>query len=355
VYSTCMFCRGSLGRNEAIEHFQVGRRLAYDPEHGRLWVVCPRCERWNLTPLESRWEAIEEAERSYRQTRLRIATQNIGLARLNEGLELVRIGTPPRLELAGWRYGDQFGRRRRKYFAYAALGVLVPALPFLSQVITGAASIVVGTGTLAYLVTDARRLRRDMRTPTVFLTREDGTVMALAKRDTWTAQLMPGSSMQDWFLRVGYQPRTSSVASNGTPIQLQTHPEVFRGDSARRALAELLPHTNPTGGSARAVREAVAVMETHSTSDELINAAAHSRRIASIPSSASALTRLPTSMSLALEMVVHEGAEHRAMEGQLAELERRWREAEEIASIADELTVPQDIYARLDALRRAKQ
>jgi hypothetical protein len=114
MYSTCLFCKTDLGANEAIEHFPVGRRLAFDAAKGRLWVVCRKCERWNLTPVEERWEAIEECERAYRGTKLRVATDQIGLARLSEGLELVRIGQPLRPEFAAWRYGDQFGRRRRK-------------------------------------------------------------------------------------------------------------------------------------------------------------------------------------------------------------------------------------------------
>lgn len=36
----------------------MGRRLAFDGAKGRLWVVCRKCKRWNLTPLEERWEAI---------------------------------------------------------------------------------------------------------------------------------------------------------------------------------------------------------------------------------------------------------------------------------------------------------
>ena len=59
MYATCLFCNRPLGSNESIEHFPVGRRLAFDSTTGRLWVVCPACERWNLTPLEERWEAIE--------------------------------------------------------------------------------------------------------------------------------------------------------------------------------------------------------------------------------------------------------------------------------------------------------
>ncbi|MDQ3950778.1 MAG: hypothetical protein M3282_10575, partial [Gemmatimonadota bacterium] len=113
MYHTCLFCHGDLGANEAVERFPVGRRLAFDAAKGRLWVVCPSCARWNLTPLEERWEAIEACERLYRGTRLRASTDNVGLARLREGLELVRIGSPLRPEFAAWRYGAKFGRRRR--------------------------------------------------------------------------------------------------------------------------------------------------------------------------------------------------------------------------------------------------
>src|SRR5215471_7005472 len=122
MYSTCLFCHSHLGANEAVEHFPVGRRLAFDPGRGRLWVVCRKCERWNLSPLEERWEAIEESERLFRGTRLRVSTDNIGLARAADGLELVRIGSPQRPEMAAWRYGDQFGRRRRRHLMWTGAG-----------------------------------------------------------------------------------------------------------------------------------------------------------------------------------------------------------------------------------------
>src|SRR5215472_7518769 len=119
MYSTCLFCHSHLGANEVVEQFPVGRRLAFDPARGRLWVVCRKCERWNLSPIEERWEAIEECERLFRGTRLRVSTDNIGLARAADGLELVRIGSPQRPEMAAWRYGDQFGRRRLRHIALA--------------------------------------------------------------------------------------------------------------------------------------------------------------------------------------------------------------------------------------------
>src|SRR4029450_8501239 len=123
MYATCLFCNKTLGTNEALETFPVGRRLAFDAAKGRLWVVCRHCERWNLSPLEERWEAIEQAERFYRDTRRRVATDQIGRSKLRDGTELVRIGDPLRPEFAAWRYGDQFGRRRRRQMLVAGAGL----------------------------------------------------------------------------------------------------------------------------------------------------------------------------------------------------------------------------------------
>ena len=135
MFKTCMFCNRPLGTNEVIEHFPVGRRLAFDAERGRLWVVCRKCERWNLSPVEERWEAVEMCERLFRDTRVRVSTENVGLAKHPEGLELVRIGRPIRPEFAVWRYGDQFGRRRKG----ALLGTLAATAVF-TGIMAGASS-----------------------------------------------------------------------------------------------------------------------------------------------------------------------------------------------------------------------
>lgn len=89
MYSTCLHCHHSLGANDAVEHFPVGRRLASDSAKGRLWVVCPDCGRWNLTPIDERWEAVEDCERLFAHQHLRAQTDNIGLVRLREGSELI--------------------------------------------------------------------------------------------------------------------------------------------------------------------------------------------------------------------------------------------------------------------------
>lgn len=64
-----------------------------------------------------------------------------------------------------------------------------------------------------------------------------------------------------------------------------------------------------------------------------------------------AISALPAAQRLALEMSLHEADERRALEGELAVLEQRWKEAEEIAAIGDDMFLPQRI---IDGFRRLK-
>jgi hypothetical protein len=121
-----------------IERFPIGRRLAFDGAKGRLWVVCTRCLRWNLTPLEERWEAIEECERLFRASRVRVSTDNVALARCTSGLALVRIGAPLRTEFAIWRYAASFGWRHRRSLAATGAGVAVAATGAVAGLALGA-------------------------------------------------------------------------------------------------------------------------------------------------------------------------------------------------------------------------
>ena len=57
---------------------------------------------------------------------------------------------------------------------------------------------------------------------------------------------------------------------------------------------------------------------------------------------------------LALEMAVHEETERRALEGELRVLEAAWRDAEEIAKIADDMFVPESVEAELARLKRER-
>ena len=51
-------------------------------------------------------------------------------------------------------------------------------------------------------------------------------------------------------------------------------------------------------------------------------------------------------------MALNEDSEHRALEGELAVLELAWKEAEEIAAIADTLALPSEVEATLIDLKK---
>ena len=184
MFQTCIFCNRSLGANQVIESFPVRRRLAFDAKRGRLWVVCRKCERWNLSPVEERWEAVEMCERLFRDTRVRVSSENIGLAKHPEGLELVRIGQPMRPEFAAWRYGDQFGRRRNRALLYTVGGVI--ALGGIG--VAGAA--VFGVGCTISISSEVWGYWVNSRTVTKLRT-DEGRVLKLRKSDLLGTRLRP--------------------------------------------------------------------------------------------------------------------------------------------------------------------
>jgi hypothetical protein len=350
MYSTCLFCQSPLGRNESVEHFPVGRRLAFDAAKGRLWVVCRKCERWNLTPLEERWEAIEECERLFRDTRMRVSTEHIGLARVKEGLELVRIGEPQRPEMAAWRYGDQFGRRRRRQWmigagVVGAMGTIAIAGPMLGLVGAGA------LGPTFNLFNAARGIYRSRKV--VRVPHEGQSIRVRLNELAKTKLYVRGD---DVVLRLSAIPTGRGWAPSW---RMDSPREVvdLTGEHAFRAAGALLPHLNHGGGSAHDVERAVGFLEDGSDPNLLFRRAAEAIETRDgekwvKTDRTNLLTTLPTPVRLALEMASHEESERRALEGELHVLEAAWKDAEEIAHIADGMFLPESIGEDLARLKR---
>ena len=354
MYSTCIFCHTSLGTNQAIEQFPVGRRLAFDAAKGRLWVVCRSCERWNLSPLEERWEAIEECERLFRDTRRRVSTDNIGLARLKEGTTLVRVGDPLRPEMAAWRYGDQFHRRRRKHLALVGAG----ALAFGGYAVAGPVMGLLGGSMLSLLSLPLNLGHALQQMRTVARVPFQGTVLRLRGAMLKSVALRPEST-GGFNLYIEHQPISPPLTLRREVPQVT----VLRGDDALRVARYLLPRINRAGGAPADVNTAVGLLENARNPEQLFGqtAATHTllqspfRLLGQRPELADhpggAISVMPPSVRLALEMSLHEDDERRALEGELAELEDRWREAEEIASISDDMLLPSGVRVMLKRLK----
>jgi hypothetical protein len=325
MYRTCLFCHASLGANEAIEHFPVGRRIAFDSAKGRLWVVCRSCERWNLSPLEERWEAIEECERQFEGTRMRASTDNIGLAKLPEGTELVRIGPALRPEFAAWRYGDQFGRRRRRTMLQAGLG-----LGALGAVVAGGIAAGAGIGGFGWMIIRSAQFIIDGNPRTVLgnVATDDGETIAVRrlhlKRMRWRLDDRSGEPT----LAIGFKRGLVTL----------------RGDEARRQASVLIVHANRRGGTRTQVQQAVDRIQIAGSAEALLTASQNLHPPPVFKKNRGSDTTPPFGLvpaqRLALEMALHEEQERRALQGELLALEQAWRAAEEIATIADNLLVP---------------
>ena len=358
VYATCLFCKKPLGKNETFETFPVGKRLAFDAAKGRLWVVCPHCERWNLSPLEDRWEAIESAEKLFRDARQRVSTDNIGLAKLRDGTTLVRIGAPQRPEFAAWRYGDQFGRRRRRQIAIVGAGVGA-----LSALVIGGATAGVGIGGFGWILARAggNIVRGNPETVVARIRTAAGETLKIRRRHLLETAITPGTS--------------APFAIDLRYIGGGAH---FEGADAMRIASVIVPAANRFGGNKQTVAQAVGTIEesggTEGFLDRLSQVAAVTTRTRLRPEAtgsgawtlqqgggrlwggvqfggglgrglggrewSTGLFGLDPIQRLALEMALHEDVERAALEGELGELERAWQEAEEIAGISDNLLVP---------------
>ena len=319
MYKTCMFCNRSLGENRVIEHFPVGRRLAFDAALGRLWVVCRKCERWNLSPIEERWEAVEMCERLFRDTRVRVSTENVGLARHPEGLELVRIGRPMRPEFAAWRYGDQFGRRRKRAMLYGVGGAVVVGGIMVGGALTGVGGGLVWQGFNFYNIWVNGRTLAKLRT-------DDGRVIKLKNPDLLGTRLLPGKDGHGFSLEVRKNKKKKR----------------FEGAEAERLLGQIIPKMNRKGGEKRTVQTAVSVIEHHGHPDKFLSFLVAGDRYQDKKGVPGYVNKMAKPTKLALEMALHEEQERRALEGELWRLERAWEEAEEIAAIADNLLLPTD-------------
>lgn len=337
----------------------MGRAVAFDGVRGRLWAVCARCARWNLAPIQERWEAIEDAERLFRDARMRAQSENVGLARLRDGTRLVRIGAAPAGELAVWRYGTQLARRHARS---SRTRLLVPAV-----VLTGVAMYTVSplffpamvlvnlAPTFAAVQRHRRAKRVAHRVPAE--ASPGGRALYLRWRDLAHAQTrLDARGEPELVLR-----SDASWAAYATPVTLS-------GPHARLVLSKALLGINRTGALPGAVDHALDMISEAGGADGFV------RRVAA---DGWALGRddvaldeaLPTframgramnpfagprpgrptlpvperqlyadpARAIALEMALHEAAEREALDGELAGLEEMWRQAEQVAAIADRL------------------
>ncbi len=331
MYRHCIYCSADLGANEALESFPVGRTLAFDAAKGRLWAVCGKCARWNLAPIEERWEPVEDAERLFRDARMRAQSENIGLARLPDGTRLIRVGAALQGELAAWRYGDQLIKRRRRHYMLVGAATVAGIVGF-----AGVAYAAVGWGSYYAVHSVGRSLwkeylrNRPIHTLAAHET-PDGQRVTLRRRHLEGAVLRPGS-------QGGVElsmPRAVMMPSAKWKGVLVETPIVLPDSAARRVLERGMVHLNASGADRDRLTHAIGLIASAGSAEEYISGTASSRL--ALARDVNARRWMPGETALALEIALHEEQERRALAGELSILEAAWRDAEPIADIADRL------------------
>lgn len=356
MYRNCIFCSAGLGSNDSIERFPVSRSMAFDGEKGRLWAVCGTCARWNLAPIAERWEAVEDAERLFRDTRMRVQSENVGLAKLADGTRLIRVGAALPVELAAWRYGREMRRRRLRAGVGQALGF------------AGAGAMVAGTILAAPLVL----LALPMQAVGTFYSeidkhrRADRVAHRIPAQDSPTGQAVYLRWRDLRLVRtgVGEGGELELRVIQGRGMWAGSSPVVLTGGTAAAVMGKALAQINGSGarklwldwamdrvtragGAEIFLRQTFAagfglevpgleygeLFPTFAPSPRKVAAQMREQRV--LPSRS--LWRTDRGAALALEMALNHETERRALEGELAALEAMWRQAEEIASIADAL------------------
>lgn len=328
MFRTCAFCSGALGGDGGASGLAVGRRFAFDGWKSRAWVICQRCGRWNLTTVQDRLDTVAALERMAAGGRVAATTDQVALVRAGP-YDVVRVGKPPRVEMAGWRYGERLKARERE-----RLKVLVP----VTVVAVGGmiALNVAAGGSMGAFLWQVPQFGNQIYTGIVGNRKVNieppvcahcGSIMVLRARHVQNAR----------FSRTTHQ----DLALLLTCPKCAFPGALLEGPDAEQALRIGLTYVNLKKGRRvkRKAEEAAKVVERHGGPQALItDAARHELRVST----------LRGADGLALEMAVDEQAEVR-------ELEREWRRAEEIAEIADNLLVPPSVEAELKQIKAGGQ
>ena len=318
MLARCVFCHTDLPANETLEHFQVGKRIAFDPARGRLWAICPTCQRWNLAPFEQRWEALEELER-LTQDRGRLLRQSDNIALLRaEDLDIVRVGRAKLVEEAWWRYGKEMQRRNTRHQVVRVLevgayvGILVVASGFWF----------LGGGEPINNLIRWRKFGSALWRGERFCVR-CGRPLRELKFERAKHLVLQVDSVGDPMLqlrckRCGFRNPEAGYA--------------FTGPEAERMLRRNLAYYNFAGTTEKGVRQAVEAIDTAGGPHWLLRQLAREQFAISHD-------KKKTQQSIALEIAVNDQVERQLLELELKELEARWKEEEELAAIVDgELT-----------------
>jgi hypothetical protein len=324
MFTSCAFCSGALGGDGGASGLGVGRRFSYDAWKSRAWVICQRCGRWNLTPFDERIDTIAALDRMAARGRVAATSEQVALIRVGP-YDVVRVGQPPRVEMATWRYGERMkAREREKAKVVVPIAIAVVGVSIAINAVAG--------GSMGGFMWQIPQMANGIYTWTVGnrkvaieppICARCGKVMVLRSRHVKDARLQR-STHADLALLL----KCRSCKGEGALLE---------GADAETALRSGLTYVNLSRTRKLKKKASEAALQVDASGGAEAFLVRQARREVKVGAYKGA-------EALALEMAVDEQVE-------LRELERQWHEAEEVADIADNLLVDPTVE---DALRRLK-
>ncbi|MEK9509742.1 hypothetical protein V3331_11790 [Gaopeijia maritima] len=322
----CLFCRKAFPENGVFEAIPLGRRFAFDSDRGRLWVICAHCHRWNLVPMEDRWEALQTLERAARDEAVPVAhTANVRLLRLRNIL-LLKVGRAALVERAWWRYGRELRSRKANFDSRGSRvsAYTFGVLNFVGDAL-GLADPDVSIDWKDSPVTDVLRWRRFGWA--AWHGRADcpychSTLRALRYDLSW------------WCYPLAGEEGGTALGVPCPRCDPWTPDHIYRleGPAAEQALRRILAYQNISGAGERMIRDATAAIEEAGSPGAFVRDASTGDR--------RTLWRLGRPGTVALEIALSESVERRLLDLELRAAEFVWRREEELARITDEELTP---------------
>lgn len=334
MFTRCIFCHTPFPANGVFGRLPPGRRIAFDPGRGHLWVVCEGCHRWNLCPIEERFEALYELERQVRdEARVVAETDNVTLLKTGE-LFLIRLGRAGLAEQAWWRYGRELHKRRARFYSTR------------SQLVAYTYGAMQYVGELVGLGDEDLNISWD-DTPVADVLRW--------RRFGWSAWRgrvscpYCGSSLRALRYDVSWWVFPRRDENGRTIVEVPctrcdpwTPKQVYeiKGSEAENVLRRVLAYQHISGATERSLKDATRIIESvgsGSTEAALESFATGEKR---------SLWGMGKAHSMALEIALNDSVEQRMMRAELRSLEIVWKREEELAKIIDEELTNKSIFDR---------
>jgi hypothetical protein len=226
-----------------------------------------------------------------------------------------------RPEFAAWRYGGQLRKRLVRNGALI-VGVGTAAVGLHAAAVL---ATVVGVGGVAALSAwEALRLIRGQNYVARVPTGKESILRSVEVRRKHLDKA--------YFFKRGKDDLFLELPSDQGVVTLP-------GERAIRALQYVLPAVNVLGGGRRQVSEAVQAIERAGDPHHFMRFASRRERFRE----AEPITEMDSMYRLALEIAVNEEMERETLQREVAQLALAWKEAEEIAAIADNMFLPESV------------